>query len=373
MTKINDKPEGQVIDLPLGNAVTDQAAAWVAALDADPVSRATLKAFRQWVNAAPEHAAEFERLAKRWESLNILTQITVPSEYQREHRTASGQASWLGNWLPGPQGVLAMAVTLVAVLALLVIPINNENSKLYATAIGEQKTIVLSDNSRIQLNTNTRLTIDYSEQRRGIHLLQGEAYFQVAHNPQRPFEVYSGAGVVRAIGTAFSVHLNHQQIEVLVNEGVVEVDEMPTIPAQAQAAALSTTLDSSSVTSSTTPPSRPRISAGTRATFERHQPLQLALDETVEMDKQLAWRNGALVFRQEPLQALVDEVSRYTSTRIVITDNALRALLVGGVFEVGNTDAVLDALTLGFGIQVNRIDEQLVYLSPANSQNSPKK
>ncbi|ARN73806.1 FecR family protein [Oceanicoccus sagamiensis] len=312
MTTANHKPGGKVIEMPQGNALSDQAAGWIAALDADPVSDETLAAFRQWVNAAPEHAAEFERLAQRWQSLNQLTQLTVPSEQSSD--AIHPAAPWFGRW---QGGAVAMAAVVLVVITLF----TGNTSQLYATGIGEQKTVVLSDNSRIQLNTNTRLKIDYSEQRRGIHLLQGEAYFEVAHNPGRPFEVYSGAGVVRAIGTAFSVYLNHQQIEVLVNEGVVEVDNIPT-PQTAPAIEAPTV--------ATKPlPERPRITAGSRATFAHHQPLQVAMESSVEVDKQLAWRSGTLVFRQEPLQALVDEVSRYTSTRIVITDNALRTLRVG--------------------------------------------
>ena len=370
MSTVNDQPQATVIDLPLGHEAIDQAAAWIAALDADHVSAGTLQQFRQWVNAAPEHIAEFERLAKRWEGLNLLTQIVVPSEQVSARNTTGKQRAgvnrgshWLSAW---QRPATAMAVTLLAVFTLLLMPWGGEQSRLYITGIGEQKTVVLSDNSTVQLNTSTRLKIDYSEQRRGIHLLQGEAHFQVAHNPDRPFEVYSGAGVVRAVGTAFSVYLNHQQVEVLVNEGTVEVDELPTAVVEPDTAA--TTSPSQTPSPGQTPPphtERLRIKAGTQATFERHQPLAVVLDNSVELDKKLAWRKGSLVFTQEPLQALVDEVGRYTSVRIVIADSKLRALRVGGVFEVGNAEAVLDALVLGFGVQVERVDEQLVYLSLA--------
>ena len=104
-------------------------------------------------------------------------------------------------------------------------------------------------------------------------------------------------------------------------------------------------------------------SGGAKATFEHHKPLQLSLEENVEIDAQLAWRTGALKFRQETLQYLVDEISRYTATKIIITDSAARDMRVGGLFEIGNTQAMFDALELGFGIKVDRIDEHLVYLS----------
>lgn len=255
-----------------------------------------------------------------------------------------------------------MAITLLAVFSLMLMPNSNMHDELYITGIGEQKTIVLNDGSSVQLNTNTRLKIDYNEQRRGIHLLQGEAHFQVAHNSERPFEVYSGAGIVRAVGTAFSVYLNHLQVEVLVNEGVVEVDKIPALVVESKDDVSATSKPNQALAVQV---KRPRISAGSQATFERHQPLALIIEESIELNKKLAWRKGTLVFTQEPLQALVDEVGRYTSVRIIIADSELRSLRVGGVFEVGNAEAVLDALALGFGVQVERVDEQLVYLSLA--------
>ena len=117
---------------------------------------------------------------------------------------------------------------------------------LYVTAIGEQKTITLADNSVVQLNTNSRLSVDYNDKLRGIHLIEGEAHFQVAHNPDLPFEVYTGTGVVRAVGTSFSVYIKHKQVEVVVDQGIVEIDTMPAPALPNKTEAAQTTLPVSS-------------------------------------------------------------------------------------------------------------------------------
>lgn len=330
-------------------SVYDQAAYWVAKFDGDKPSKATLQAFGRWVNASPAHVAEYEKLVARWESLNVLTQMHMP-----EQKVVTS-----AYWTYGIGAALCASLVMVVLAVALVFPSFNNNQAVYITAIGEQKTVTLPDGSTLKLNTNSRLKVDYSDSRRGIYLMQGEAYFEVVHKLNRPFEVYTGTGVVRAVGTAFSVHLNNQLVEVLVNEGIVEVDKLLPIAEQGNTQAAIP----SQASAVTTVAKANRVPAGSKATFNQHTPLQLALDEDIAIEAQLAWRKGTLVFSQEKLQTLVDEVSRYTSMRIIITDSAARDIRVGGLFEVGNTEAVLDALALGFGIRVDRIDDDLVYLS----------
>ena len=93
----------------------------------------------------------------------------------------------------------------------------------YRTRIGQQRLLVLEDTSSIQLDTNSQLRIAYSEGRRQIILQQGKAYFDVAKNPDRPFQVYAAGGMVQAVGTAFTVAVDNQDIEVTVDEGRVNL------------------------------------------------------------------------------------------------------------------------------------------------------
>jgi transmembrane sensor len=368
----------KVLPFRSGKSVHDEAAEWIARLDADKPNRDTLAEFKQWANADPAHAVEYRRLSEQWDNLNLLTQMTLPSEALVDDPSSVSASNSAFNNTPEPNARLfpvwnwstIMAGGSFAAVFLVVVAVflGSQQQVLYTTAVGEQKTITLADNSVVQLNTNTRLKVDYNEQRRGIYLIEGEAHFQVAHNPDLPFEVYTGTGLVRAIGTAFSVYLKAKQVEVVVDEGVIEIGTMPP-PTQQRLATASSQADTvenaSQLAHREAEPEQQhtRVHAGAKATFEHQSPLDLALDETIELETHLAWRQGSLKFRQETLQNLVDEVSRYTSTKIVIVDNAAREILVGGLFEIGDTQAMLDALELGFGIQVERVDSDLVYLS----------
>lgn len=369
---IDKKQDENIVVFPERKTIHDEAAEWLARLDADRPNGKTLAAFSLWVNANPAHAQEYRRLAEQWDELNLLTQMTLPSEQAMETvetvETANNKHWGWPAWLASGSFAAVFLAIVVTFFGL-----DDSQQALYVTAIGEQKTITLADNSVVQLNTNSRLSVDYNDKRRGIHLIEGEAHFQVAHNPDLPFEVYTGTGVVRAVGTSFSVYIKHKQVEVVVDQGIVEIDTMPVpaLPNKTEAVQavlpVSSGVEASSIESSDSKAilkiKPARIYAGAKATFEHHKPLQLSLEEAVEIETQLAWRTGELKFRQKTLQYLVDEISRYTATKIIIIDSAARDMRVGGLFEIGNTQAMFDALELGFGIKVDRIDEHLVYLS----------
>src|SRR3954470_6159342 len=93
----------------------------------------------------------------------------------------------------------------------------------YETRIGETRIVPLDDGSVVTLNTDSKIEVEYTEERRGITLVKGEALFDVAKNKARPFIVDAGGATVRAVGTSFSVtFLPNRPIQVLVREGEVE-------------------------------------------------------------------------------------------------------------------------------------------------------
>ena len=124
-----------------------------------------------------------------------------------------------------------MGVSVAALVAVFVIgfsmniqtpsPVHISGNGVYETRVGEQNAITLVDGTVIELNTASRVQVDYTAQRRSIRLMQGEAFFTVNKDPHRVFEVAAGSGVVRAIGTAFAVRFNEQALTVSVTEGKV--------------------------------------------------------------------------------------------------------------------------------------------------------
>lgn len=95
---------------------------------------------------------------------------------------------------------------------------------LYETALGEHRTVVLDDGSRVDLNTATHLTVHLSRDRRAVALETGEVLFEVAPDPARPFVVTAGALRIRDIGTRFDVDRRPERVTVAVLEGRVQID-----------------------------------------------------------------------------------------------------------------------------------------------------
>ncbi len=341
----------QVISFPERKTVRNQASEWIARLDVDEPSTADMREFKRWVNQNPEHYHEFKRLNSVWEELNLLTQLKPEKSETVGRRDSGGGFVWR---------------SAIAVVALFFVVLGFEtwleSPDTYETLIGEQKVIKLPDDSVVTLNTDSRIDVRYTEGRRTISLRRGEAHFNVEKDHKRPFDVYVGKGVVRAVGTAFSVRLKPDNVEVLVNEGVVKVDAFA-LPARKEFS-LPDRLD---MAVEVLPPPA-RLIAGEQANFHREAPTLIEQKKVEAMSRKLSWREGTLEFERERLEYVVEEMNRYTNSQLVITDKNAREQLVGGRFKVGETKVLLEVLESAFGITVSRVDDQSIYLSYAKNK-----
>ncbi|ARN73794.1 FecR family protein [Oceanicoccus sagamiensis] len=343
-----------VVDFPDAESLPDQAAKWVARLDADQPSAATKREFKHWLQQSPEHRREFEKHLALWGDMNILATMVPPARQQAQQTTRSPR-----RWLTPAPVAFAMGLLLVILLQF------NTSPNHYRTEIGEQQQVELDDGTMVLLNTNTELRVAYTDQRRTIYLSKGEAHFEVAHNPERPFEVHAGQGKVRAVGTAFTVYLKSDDVEVVVTEGEIAI-----LPAATATTTTTTTASKpTTLAQNQTPepntsaaPVTARVKAGGVATYDRHTAEHVMLEALGDEEHKLSWREGMLVFRSEPLSRVIAEVNRYTPLNIIIPDPAVRAIKVGGFFKVSEIDSVFDALEKGFDIRAEYISEDVVYL-----------
>jgi len=173
------------------------------------------------------------------------------------------------------------------------------------------------------LNSNSTTRIDYRPNARIIQLERGEAFFRVAHNAQRPFWVVAGNSWVRAVGTAFNVDLRPSGVQVTVSEGVVKVAGDGVGGGTPSDAALSRAAVSV-------------LTAGEQVDMHGHVAAIRSLKPS-ELLHSVAWRQGSVNFENQPLGAVIEEVSRYTDLHIEIGDEALRQLPVGGTFGLIRT------------------------------------
>ena len=234
----------------------------------------------------------------------------------------------------------------------------------YTTETGEIKTVALADGSRITLNSNSQVEVLFTDSTRALSLASGEALFDVAHEADRPFYVRAAGTIVKAVGTAFNVELGKDNVEVTVTDGVIEITKVFKKALQiddlrAMARDLSTKVSSSN--SSTR-----RVAAGEVAIIRDIDLPVIAQIDQEDVKVKLAWQHGELVFTGESLDHVIAEVSRYTGTTIVIVDESISNIAIGGRFKTGDVENLLDILEHGFDIKATRVGENLVHLASAD-------
>lgn len=279
--------------------VMAEATRWFVTLHEDPTDVQARPAFEVWRDADPRHAAAYARLQHLWGASGHLPSLARPAP------TVGRRAV-----LQGAVGAGA-AVVLVAGAGRLFLGAHPFAD--HRTGAGERSTVILADGSRIELSTATALATDFSEGRRRIRLLEGEAWFQVAPDPSRPFVVEAAGGSTTALGTAFSVALNGEGAEVSVTEHAVRV-----IAGGGKA----------------------RVSEGESLRYGANGPgrVQVA-DPSV-----LAWREGRLAFVNRPLGVVAATLDRWTGGRTVILDKAVADLPVTLTLGVDDAAQGLDRL-----------------------------
>ncbi len=322
--------------LPTVKKIEQEASEWVARLNADDVTAEDRARFDAWRSADPLNSQAFEDFLRTWQRfLNAapLMQARVGIDSERSR-----------GGLPRQRRILAVAAA--AAVATLVIGIYNPwSAKIahFTTAIGQQLTVPLADGSFMELNSDSAARVDYSARRRTIHLERGEAFFRVAHDVNRPFWVTAGHGWVRAVGTEFNVYLRSTSLQVTVREGTVRAGESPELlPTDAQP-------DERKL------PVWVTLTGGQQADLERTSAHKRALTAR-ELANAMAWRGGAVYFENRPLSEVAAELNRYSTEPLILEDDALRALPVGGAFQAGpqGAAALVRMLEQNFGVTVRR-------------------
>jgi transmembrane sensor len=358
---------GKILAFPDLAALDAEAAAWVARFDAGEVSAKDQAEFQAWLNRSALHREAIAEYGNFWSEFDQLGQLTnsigavQETGPQTKRLAVSGAKYWMA--------ACAASVLVVAavggffhqrhipagqqIVARQQIPDRPSVRQSYATAIGGQKKVTLADGSVVNLNTNSQIDVEILGNRRTVHLVRGEAYFDVVHDKARPFTVYAGQYVVRDIGTAFAVHLLDKcLVNVRVTKGSVE------IAARTGRGKVSDEAKSLGV-----------VVAGRDVVFGQKVERAVVVSDD-ELNRKLAWRQGQLIYSGQPLADVLADISRYSDIQIELADPALRDLPVGGAFSVNQTDAIFAALENNFGVHAEWIDTHHVRLTAASDKDS---
>jgi transmembrane sensor len=273
---------------------------------------------------------------------------------------------------------LAAALAAVIVGAALVTWLQLGRGTLYATAIGEQRSIALADGSTIELGARSRVRVHFTDKERDVEFLAGEALFGVAKDPTRPFVVATSNTRVRAVGTQFDVHRRTSGTTVTVLEGrVVVYSPHPT------AAPTSLAGNANPPTPKQTregrgegraaPPQTPKTSdtgqaegtaavflaAGEQVTVPEAAGAATAEPRAVDAAASTTWTERTLTFDNAPLSDVVEEFNRYNAKQIVLTDATLESLRISGVFAATKPISLLRFLSEQMQLNVIATTDQI--------------
>ncbi len=350
----------KVIKFSSSDDVQEQAAEWLVRMDSDDgLNSEEFARLQLWLAENPLHSKVLKEFAETWEHANILTELAIPIDEtpksSRIQRRTIFQAASVA-------ACAVFAVVVATSFGLLSLDRGVLNQD-YLTKIGELKSYKLSDGTQIQLNTDTKVSVRYSEQYRDVFLSKGEAHFDVAKQVGRPFRVFAANGRINAVGTAFSVYLSENEIDVTVSEGRVSL------------ARLANMVNHDGLTKADL--SRPAEQEGERLgliragesaqlalrTSELDSAAPLIIDKNVNLQKRLAWTEGVLQFSGEPLSVVVQELGRYTTDRIEFDNPELAMIRIGGRFPTGEADIMLAAIESNVGLKVTRFRNGRVVIS----------
>jgi len=358
---------GRILAFPDAAAIEAEAAAWVARFDAGEVSAKEQAEFQEWLNRSALHRDAIADYGKLWLEFDALGPLINADKSAREADARDSRPAMLEKARPWLAACAAVAVIAVSGGVLLLHPKPQNLARSdgraavtgllpakysYETAVGGQKKITLADGSSVILNTNSRLDVDFTAKCRDVHLMRGEAYFEVVHDKARPFMVHADNYVVRDIGTAFDVHLSKTgQVEVDVTKGSVEVK--PAHGAYASGAAKGLGV----------------LVAGDDVVLGENAARTEAVS-SADMGRKLAWRQGQLIYTGQPLKEVLADVSRYSNIKIELADPALEDLPVGGAFRTDQIEAIFAALENNFGVHAQWVDPQHVRFTSTSETSS---
>lgn len=299
-----------------------------------------LVALNVWLEEDDRHRAAFEHIRTSWESL---AEFHVAPEILRMRTTylARAEKKWRSRLTVGyPTRRAAIALAAAGIAAAVIVPVAlffaQREIRSISTGLGEQRILVLSDGSRITMDANSRLDVNFDRELRRLTLVKGRVHFDVAKDAARPFRVRALENTVTAIGTAFTVEVRKQIVSVTLFEGRIAV-------ANTRTGAIK---DSELL---------PEVKPGEQVVINDNRPVP-AQYSPVDEHRALAWRDSQLFFDEEPLSSVADRMNDYSKLKISVTGNA-NDIHISGMFIAGQTNTFVSAVQKFYPVSVMRTSD----------------
>ena len=308
------------------------AADWLQRLDDPAIPEADLQAWLHWHGESEQNRKAFEEMQTLYRQLRDL-----PGDYRRELRRRFGHTdplrpqAWPKLW--------ALAATILLSVGLAGgawwFHVSDPSTEAYAAPPDRHRTIRLADGSALVLAPDSLTLVKFTRHVRSLTIERGEAYFEVQHDPDRPFEVQAAAVRVTAVGTAFNVARANDRVTVTVTDGTVDVVQLSRPDAAENSSARLVPLQ------------HRRLGKGERLVLGD----PLAQTDPTQNGAELGWTNGQIQFVDAPLSQVVRTVSPYARGRIMIDDPRVADLTYSGTVFRDRVDEWAMALPAIFPVR----------------------
>ena len=297
--------------------------------------------YQAWVAADPRHAAAIAEFQATW------NRVSYPAAVSRDREAAQILDRSAAAQRRRPYLIAAAGLAAAAVLVFAFLPLRSPTEAALPAVAVRPNIETLPDGSTVELNAGAEIAVDFTPERRNVRLVRGEALFSVTKNAARPFVVSARGVEVRAVGTAFAVRCDPEEVGILVTEGRVAVER--------------------------TAPSGPGGS-GTSAIVPRAEPVYLdagrqvalAIDHSSssppavkplsadEIDAALAWRDKRVEFSRMPLSDAVMLFNRHNRVQLSISDGTTAGIPISGIFWSDDPEGFVRLLESGLGVRAER-------------------
>lgn len=297
-----------------------------------------------WINADKKHHKAVVNAAKHMQDKNIVAQLNGIFPLER----ASAKPSLFLSYIALAACIIFSSMTAYNLLinGNFSQQDNTQNSfftQTYQTQLGEQATYTLPDGSELSLNTNSFVKVNYSAFQRQLTLVEGEAYFKVSKDKARPFTVSVANKAFTALGTAFNIRKeNNLTMALTVTEGTVLLSEKAQL-----------TDHLSFVGGNVLPLSEMPgivVKTGQKAFIKNNVFKEKRQISSHQLQKDIAWQQGVLIFDGTPLTDALKEISRYSNTHFKIADNEISTIKISGYYKTGDINGLLQSLHDTFAI-----------------------
>ncbi len=277
--------------------------------------------FERWVATSRDHRREWEKTCRIWLSAG------ASRAAGEKPSTDSSMTARRGGRAALATAACAMVICLlVAWVPGLLIVLQSD----YRTGTAETRSLEIEDGSTVTLAPGSAIAMDFGQSRRSLRLLQGEAYFDVTHDPARPFVVDAGGLDIEVLGTAFDVMIDSESTRVSLERGLVTAS-----PSGQEAHA------------------ERRLTPGKMLIFDRDtQDMTTSDIDTASIG---AWRHGRLHVVDATISSVVERIRRYHPAWISLPDPVLGGQRVTGIYDLTAPDEALGALVDPYGGKVRKI------------------